>query len=103
MLGTSAGKTKTCTQNPKPGREINASHSALAVEEKPAIGKNLVFSLMILQGAYDSVEICVSYVDDRSVMCMCLPAKAERRGLTGNSFQQSTVSKAVQMAVFAFS
>lgn len=48
MLGTSAGKTETCTQNPKPGREINAAHSALAVEGKPAIGKNLVFSLMIL-------------------------------------------------------
>lgn len=41
----SAMKTKH-TQNLKPESEINTFHSAVAIEGKPAIGENLVFSLM---------------------------------------------------------
>lgn len=58
----SAVKTKTHTQNPKPESEINAFHSLVAIEGKPATGENVAFSLMVSERTYDSVEICVFHV-----------------------------------------
>lgn len=47
MSGALSGKNKKHTQNQRPESEINAFHSGVAIKGKPAIGKNLVFSLMI--------------------------------------------------------
>lgn len=62
---------QTHTHNTKP--EMNAFHFAVAIEGKPATRENVVFSMIVpYRNLWLCWNLCVSDVDDRSVICVCL-------------------------------